>query len=450
MRGESLGEILTRARQKKLWTLEEAAEALGVSVSTVERWEKGLTRPQGYHLRRICEVYGLTPETLGIHGESVPVAIPISEKLRSMAMSDLTIRLSILATSTHRSLYEVQHELRRTLEESVKDDDITRREALRRLTWLPLLGVLAGNATPVGGGDIMNQYAAGITACWELSKGDGYDITLAYEQINTYLAQLSGYLQAANSTAQRKAALTLIAQCYHFKTIMGFHVESLPAARGYAYQALHYSTLADDVPLQIEVIVRLAWIYYYDKQYQQAYTEISNVVAKLEATKTPLPHLLVSSVYSTNAIMQAVCHQKQPALLSLGLAQEHFTVSDNDEPGCHIDHGFASHVLEDGLTYAHLGMLDKAQDALNQLANKASSWERVRIEAYNSQVLALLKSPGKDLEQTVSLWSTAIRGATTLKSERRWQEAMENYSIMQAIWPGERRIEELQDLAIHW
>ncbi len=448
MRGESLKDILAQARQKRLWTLEEAAERLGVSVSTIERWEKGLARPHAYNLRSIGEVYDLSPEMLGLHSTPALMAIPLSERQRANAMSDLTTRFYILAVSTHCSLFEVQHELRRTLEESVRYDDITRREALLRLTWLPLLGILAGNAVSLNEESI-NQFAAGVAACWELAKGDGHDIAHAYEQINTYLAQLVGQAQALNSTEQRKAVLTLIAQCYHFKTVMGWHVESLPAARDYARQAQHYSILAEDVPLQIEVAVRLAWIHYYARQYRQAYTEISNAVAQLKATKVPLPQLLVSSAYSTLAVMQAVCHQKQPALSSLGLAHEHFIRNGTSEPGCHIDYCSTSLVFEDGLTHAYLGMLEKAQDSLYQVTDK-SPWTRVRIEVYNSQVLALLKSPDKDMERAISTWIVAMQGATTLRSEQRWQEAMENYHMMQVMWPGERRIEELQDLAAHW
>jgi len=109
----------------------------------------------------------------------------------------------------------------------------------------------------------------------------------------------------------------------------------------------------------------------------------------------------------------------------------------------------AALALEDGLTHAYLGMLEKAQDSLNQVIDKAPP-ERTRILAYNSHVLALLKSSGRNMEQTVTTWVAAMQGATTLRSEQRWQEAMENYGIMQALWPGERRIEELRDLAVHW
>ena len=449
MRGESFGDILAQARHKKCWTLEEAAKELRVSVATVERWEKGLVRPQGYNLRRVGEVYNLPPEILNLHGAPALIASAINEEQRALAMSDLTIRFQVLAVSMHRSFYEVQYELRKTLEESVKHDDITRREALQRLTWLPLLGILAGNVVSFSGENI-NQFAAGIAACWELTKGNGHDITLAYEQINTYLPQLVGQVQALNSTEQRKAVLTLIAQCYHFKTLMGVHVESLHAARDYARQALHYSALADDATLQIEIAVRLTWIHFYAKQYQQAHTEINNAVAKLKATKAPLPHLLISCTYSMFAMMQAMRHQKQPALSSLGLAHEHFVVSSNDEPSCHIDYSAAGLAKSDGLVHAYLGMQSEALDSLSQVTASSSAMMRTRVLAYNNQVLALLKLPEKDMEHIISTWIAAMQGATTLRSEQRWQEAMENYSIMQALWPGERRIEELRDLAVHW
>jgi len=261
-------------------------------------------------------------------------------------------------------------------------------------------------------------------------------------------------LQGLNAGSQRQALLTLIAQCYHFKTVTGWHLESLRAAQDYAHLALHYSTLAEDVPLQIEGELRLADIYYFSKQYRQAYSMMCNAEARIKASSVPLPPLLVSHVYSFLSVLQAMFHQKNPALSSLELAHQHFHVYRQDEAAarCFVDHSAAGLANNDGLTHAYLGMPDQALDSLSQVINApaAAVKQRTRVLAYNDQVLALLNSPKKDMERTIPAWITSMQGATALKSEQRWQEAMENYTIMRAVWPGEKRIEELHDLAVHW
>lgn len=56
---------LQASRRQKIWTLKEAAEAVGVDPQTFWRWENGEQRPQPYALRKLCEVFGMSAETLG-------------------------------------------------------------------------------------------------------------------------------------------------------------------------------------------------------------------------------------------------------------------------------------------------------------------------------------------------------------------------------------------------
>jgi len=56
---------LRAAREDKLWTLEEAAEQVGVDVQTFWRWEMMGQRPRPYAMRRLRVVFGRSPEELG-------------------------------------------------------------------------------------------------------------------------------------------------------------------------------------------------------------------------------------------------------------------------------------------------------------------------------------------------------------------------------------------------
>lgn len=57
---------LRSARLGKYWTLAQAAERLEVDLNTLSRWEQGKTRPHGYNIAKLCQVYGKTAVELGL------------------------------------------------------------------------------------------------------------------------------------------------------------------------------------------------------------------------------------------------------------------------------------------------------------------------------------------------------------------------------------------------
>ena len=50
---------LKAARVNAEMSQREAAERIGVDVSTVLKWEKGKTSPKALQLQKLCEVYGV-------------------------------------------------------------------------------------------------------------------------------------------------------------------------------------------------------------------------------------------------------------------------------------------------------------------------------------------------------------------------------------------------------
>jgi hypothetical protein len=76
--------------------------------------------------------------------------------------------------------------------------------------------------------------------------------------------------------------------------------------------------------------------------------------------------------------------------------------------------------------------------------------ERSHIETINLIALAELKSKDRDKEHVVHCWTAAIEGAKHLQSEQRFSESLVAYEIIEGVWPGNPRIEELRELIVHW
>jgi transcriptional regulator with XRE-family HTH domain len=61
----SINLLLRQARFDRCWTIEEAAEAIGVSYESFYRWEHSLQRPRFYGLRHLQQIFGRSAEELG-------------------------------------------------------------------------------------------------------------------------------------------------------------------------------------------------------------------------------------------------------------------------------------------------------------------------------------------------------------------------------------------------
>ena len=58
----NFGSRLRLMRRIRLLTQMELAEKLGVSVSAVSQWEKGVSYPLPTHLQGLCNVLGVSPK----------------------------------------------------------------------------------------------------------------------------------------------------------------------------------------------------------------------------------------------------------------------------------------------------------------------------------------------------------------------------------------------------
>ena len=60
----TLKEEIRRRRKTIGLTQIDLAHTLGVGISTVARWEKGLTEPKLHHLKALAKLFGVTEQEL--------------------------------------------------------------------------------------------------------------------------------------------------------------------------------------------------------------------------------------------------------------------------------------------------------------------------------------------------------------------------------------------------
>ncbi|HET9999485.1 MAG TPA: helix-turn-helix transcriptional regulator [Ktedonobacteraceae bacterium] len=60
-------EQLRRERQRRGWSRQYVAEQIGVAdPKTIGRWERGVAFPSSYFLQRLCTLYGMFAQDLGL------------------------------------------------------------------------------------------------------------------------------------------------------------------------------------------------------------------------------------------------------------------------------------------------------------------------------------------------------------------------------------------------
>src|SRR5579885_2915810 len=284
--------LLSYIRQKKFWTLAEAAKRLGIKPSTLQRWEKGTSSPQPINLQRLCEVYEMTAEELGLADGPVEPTPPPDEEGLTVAQfqkQDLTLCLLRIVWQGRRHAVNdysvlqslIIQELENHMDQE-KQEHLSRRDALRRLALLPIemSGLSALCAVLIAPPqDILAQCSAGLVACWQLRRGK--EVVFASEVVSRYIPTLKALTQSAPAP-ERKAAADLLAQCLLLKSALARHVDGSNAAVMYAQQAASYGEGAESPILQALALRSQAATHHYANHWEQALQTAEQAQAILE------------------------------------------------------------------------------------------------------------------------------------------------------------------------
>ena len=280
--------LLRTTRQQQGWSQQQLADFAGVSLSTIERAERG--EPiRVDNLERLCACLQKTPEQLGLIKD-----YEVKRREANKAIAGLVSGLFITSTG---------------------------------LTNVPPLAELWTD-------DLLTIYARGIAACQDLYwNGNPHQV----EAILPLYSHQAASLARQTSPLQRSAA-QLASQAYQLACELATDREDFGTARQAGQQAFTYAQMAGDANLQVNALISLAnlgwhlssaqpcFIRKHSKDALQAYKQAVSLLGK---NVTPL---LKGRAYAGIAEVYAMRGQFQEAMRAMGLAYEHFPMKPEDDP----------------------------------------------------------------------------------------------------------------------
>jgi transcriptional regulator with XRE-family HTH domain len=462
---------LEAARRLRGWSLQVASQKIGVHPRTLRRWETGKSRPHGFRIYKISEVYEMTPSALGIGSERHQWYNPDSTSTREdeellltrvveplMTVEDLDLHLMGLILQRkldHRNLdYRAfqQHihqcikaydDHLRTLEIAHPSDPM-RLQALRVVASIPIVAYLdttTQRCRPAPPTEILTHCASAIAVCWHMDMSQ--DLQLARSFVSGYIILLGEIFTRVEFC--RHAAAELIAQACLLRTMLAMQLEGTHTSISYYTRALEFSQFADHAGTATMPPIHAHTLYGYGRQPAQTLQKMAESLWLLKPISPPpdLPLLRdyldrLSDGYEHSLPDEPARHTSSSATSSEIV---HYPV--------HLDYVETALTLWDGLIYHELGKYAHTLDSLapgktNERVCDAPA--QVRGEFLHNRALAALRL--HDMDHGITTLRAAIPQALSLGNEQELVEAREIYQMMQFLSSGEAPTtgQELKDL----
>ncbi|SEN20766.1 helix-turn-helix domain-containing protein [Lihuaxuella thermophila] len=400
--------LLRAARRKKGWSQQQLADFAQLSLSTIERAERG--EPiRVDSIERLCRCLQKTPEQLGL--------------LRNDTDRIQTLQFPGEVTTTSFSA--------------------------------GALSGTAGNPASLCYDDLLSIYAQGIAACQDLYfSGCPYQVEAIlplYRNQTALLARQPGPLQ--------KSAARLASQAYQLTCELATDREDFGTAQQAGQQAFSYAQLAGDTNLQVNALISLAnlgwhlssaqpgFIRKHSKRALQAY---KHAVSLLGNNVTPL---LKGRTYAGIAEVYAMRGQFQESMRAMGLAYEHFPMKPENDPAYPYLRAsrYALYVFGDAQSRLLLGQpkeADKALIAMQKETNDPEIEPITRLDMLYYQAHVQIQQG--ELEQSTAILTEAAELAKDLGSRLYFNKLITIYNKLYIKWPREKPVVALEEVFQPW
>lgn len=420
-------------RELRGWSQRRVAEELqqlfpGVAVSEKEvgRWERHKRNPSPYYREKLCTLFGMDAEQLGLLDAELPMNPGPVTRLTQEQVEEL---LPLLELGEQDMAYF----------------DASKRQALK--TLLQVAGVQAFSSAlrldpwerlMTGHASSMDEQAFThfqhlMRECWELGK----------QQLSTAENVLAGFLPDMMRLApDTPRAAVLAAQGLRLKSILSAHQLHLTRKRDLCLQAVDYAKQTDDADTLVSALTELGVAYKYAGQFDASLQTYQQ--ALLSASEAS--PLLQTRVYAALAPALAGFGRRKEAEFYINYAYEKFPdVPENDPTFTYADSGIYMLSFYEGLMYLELQQPEEADHAFERYKTYRSSSttpERNRLEIVNQRGKAAILA--KNLDLYVQCLEEGVRGAIALKSKKRFDEVLGIFQTMvPTSWLHEPQIKHL-------
>jgi transcriptional regulator with XRE-family HTH domain len=454
--GSAINHKLRAVREQKMWTIPEAAAAVGVDVQTFWRWENAVQWPRAYALRKLCSVFDRSAEELGF-GRSSDTLDPIRstggekpEETRSLlsrgtdTQEEAIVRLTpeqaeallvLLGNETTLKQFDpTKRATLRTLGELLKDVALVAGSSVLVGEWMgqesatdpePWERLVRAQVTPSAiNTATLDHFAHLLSECWRLT--DLNELAAAEGILSRFLPTIIA-LPSRDVTAQMAS---LASQGLRLQSVLVHHRSDTLHKVLLCQQAVKYAQYADDTNTLVTALIELAAAYKFEGQFEKRLSTLQEALG-YSVKASPL---VQSRAYSNCASALAESGRIAEARLYMSLARDVFP----DNPTTDPDYVFADSSMftlsyHAGKVYTYAGNIPDAFaafDLYQQHPTHTTIPERIRLEIVNAQSRAAIRA--NDLEWYTSYLESAIKGALALGSRKRFNEA---YRIFQQEMP---------------
>lgn len=450
-----MNEKLQKARKERRWSVEVAAEKIGISRTTYLRWEHGRQAPHDSTLLLACEAFKMSAAQLGFE-DSIPSHHPVmlynASTLEMPApprtavpetphpVPKLDVRLDDMFPSLSRDMIQSLVETARKPES--QDMNTSRRKILQGIVEAIITTELASSKfLPVSTAELSNAFESWeqllaiedkpartsanmfshvsqlVEACWRLCNTGETDI--ARQVLDSFLPEM---IRLALS---RREAASIAAEGLRLQSILSAHQLQLSAMISFCQQAVFFARLANDPNALSAALNGLAVAFKYAGKLDASFTCYQEALA----CSTQASPLLRTRVYAGAAATFAQRGHPQEAIFYINLAYEHFPDRPEDDPYfLSADNGIYMLAYYQGLMYLAMHQPNEADstfDSYKQHPLGKITPERNRLEILNYQGRAAIMA--NNLEKYVACLEEGIAGATRLRSKKRLDEAINIY-----------------------
>jgi len=396
--------LLRAARQQKGWNQQQLADFAGVSLSTVERAERGeSTRID--NIERLCTCLQKSPEQLGLLNTE---DLAVNRRQANKTIAGLVGGL--LTTS-----------------------------ATGQMIDLPPL-------TEMWADDLLTTYAHGIAACQDLYfSGNPYQVEAI---LPLYRSQTA--LLGRQPSSLQKTAAKLASQAQQLACELATDREDFATAQEAGRQAFLYAQLASDSNLQVNALISLANISFHRKLSDAALQTYKHAVSLLKDNVTPL---LKGRTYAGIAEVYAMRGQLQEAMRAMGLAYENFPLKPEDDPAYPYLRAsrYALYVFGDAQSRLFLHQpreADQALIAVQKETNDPQIEPVTKLDMLYYQADVQIQQG--ELETSGSILTEAATLAKELGSRLYFNKLVASYQSLKTQWPRESKIVALEEVFQPW
>lgn len=395
--------LLRLARQSRGWNQQQLADLAGVSLSTIERAERG-EDVRVDTIERLCACFEKTPLQLGL----------------------------------------LQRERQ----------GISRREANKTIAGL-LSGLLLTTASgfqnepeagAVGEDDLLVHSNQGIKACQDLYfSGNPYQVEALLPLYCTQAARLA----STSSTIQKRAA-RLASLAFNLACELSTDREDFGAAEKSGRQALCYAQAACDSSLQVAALINLANLGFHRKLTLHALSAYQQAEALFSHDVSPL---LKGRAYAGMAEVYAMRRQLQESMWAMGRAYEHYPLHPEDDPAYQYlrSSRYSLFVFGDAQSRLFLHQPKEADRALVAMQQETNDPQiepitKVDLLYYQAEVQIQLG----ELGQSSAILTEAGELAKSLGSRLYFNKLAQSFEALRADFPKERAVKALEEVFAPW